>query len=248
MTTTYSAHFVSRTRSAPFLGLLDRYFYFAMSLLIFVLVTVMFSTTVPARLFHPKIAPTYIVWVHGGVFYGWVLFFILQSGLVKIRKARWHRSIGWLGLALGIAILGLGVSTTIVMRRFEFFTLHQGQSAIIRTSYPLWDMVCFAVAFGLAILLRKKLEYHRRLMLIASCALSAAAWGRLPQSVLPGLWFYAGVDLLIMMGVTRDLLVNRRVHRVYLFALPLIIAGQVAIAQITYTEWWLRLAKSILFP
>ena len=54
----------------------------------------MFSTTVPARLFHPKIAPPYIVWLHGAVFYGWVLFFILQSGLVKIRKTRWHRTIG----------------------------------------------------------------------------------------------------------------------------------------------------------
>jgi hypothetical protein len=66
--------------------MLDRYFYLGMSLLILVLVTAMFSTTVPARLFHPKIAPPYVVWLHGAVFYGLVLFFTLQSGLVKIRK------------------------------------------------------------------------------------------------------------------------------------------------------------------
>jgi hypothetical protein len=52
-------------------------------------------------------------------------------------------------------------------------------------------------------------------MLIASCTLT---WERLPESVLPGFWFYAGVDLLIMMGVTRDLLVNRKIHRVNLIA------------------------------
>lgn len=34
----------------------------------------------------------------------------------------------------------------------------------------------------------------------------------------PGFWFYVGVDLLIMMGVTRDLLVNRKIHRVNLIA------------------------------
>ncbi|MBV8671849.1 MAG: hypothetical protein JOZ33_00325 [Acidobacteriaceae bacterium] len=227
--------------------MLDRYFYFAMSLLILVLVTATFSTTVPARLFHPKTAPPYIVWVHGATFYGWVLFFILQSGLVKIRQTRWHRRIGWFGFALGIAVLGLGVSTTIVMHRFEFLTLHQGRDAIIGISVPLWDMVCFAVAFGLAILLRKKLEYHRRLMLIASCTLTAAAWGRLPESVLPGFWFYAGVDLLIAMGATRDLLVNRKIHPVYLIALPSFVVGQIAISQITRTEWWMHFAKGLLF-
>jgi hypothetical protein len=227
--------------------MLDRYFYFGMSLLILVLVTAMFSTTVPARLFHPKIAPPSIVWLHGAVFYGWVLFFILQSGLARIRKTRWHRAIGWFGLALGGAVLGLGVSTTIVMHRFEFLTLHRGQDAIIDVSVPLFDMVCFAAAFSLAILWRKKLEYHRRLMLIASCALTAAAWGRLPDSVLPGFWFYAGVDLLIVMGAARDLILNRKIHRVYLIALPLLIAGQAAIAQITYTEWWKHVAHDILF-
>jgi len=232
---------------APFARMLDKYFYFCMSLLILVLVTVMFSTTVPARLFHPKITPPYIVWLHGYVFYGWVLFFLLQSSLVKIRKTRWHRAIGWFGLALGIAVIGLGVSTTIVMHRFEFLTLHQGQDAIIGISVGLWDMLCFAVMFGLGILWRKKLEYHRRLMLIATCSLTAAAWGRLPESVLPGFWFYAGVDLLIIMGAARDFFVNGKIHRVYLIALPLFIAGQIVISQITYAKWWSHVSHAILF-
>jgi len=202
---------------------------------------------VPARLFHPKIAPPSILWLHGAVFYGWVLFFILQSALIRTHKTRWHRTIGWFGFALGIAVVGLGVSTTIVMHRFEFMTLHQGEFAIMSISVPLWDMVCFAVAFSLAILWRKKVEYHRRLILIASCALTAAAWGRLPESVLPGFWFYGGVDLLILMGAARDLIVNRKIHRVYLIALPLFMAGQIAISQITFTAWWKHFAQVILF-
>lgn len=247
MATAFPERLVHRAHPVLFVRMLDRYFYFCMSLLILVLVTVMFSTTVPARLFHPKIAPPYIVWLHGSVFYGWVLFFFLQSSLIRIRKTRWHRTIGWFGLALGIAVLGLGVSTTIVMHRFEFLTLHRGQNAITGISIPLWDMVCFAVTFSLAILWRKKLEYHRRLILLATCALTAAAWGRLPESVLPGFWFYAGVDLLIMMGAARDLFVNRKIHPVYLIALPLFIAGQVVISQITYTGWWMRFSHAILF-
>ena len=247
MATAVPGRLVHSADTARFVRMLDRYFYFGMSLLILVLVTVMFSRTVPARLLHPKIAPPYIVWVHGFVFYGWVLFFILQSALVRIHKTRWHRTIGWFGFALGIAVVGLGVSTTIAMHRFDFLTLHQGRDAIISTSIPLWDMVCFSVVFSLAILWRKKLEYHRRLMLIASCTLTAAAWGRFPESVLPGFWFYAGVDLLILMGAARDLIVSRRIHPVYRIALPLFVAGQIVLSQITYTGWWMRVAKGILF-
>ena len=84
-------------------------------------------------------------------------------------------------------------------------------------------------------------------MLIASCTLTAAAWGRLPESVLPGFWFYAGVDLLILMGVARNVLVNRKINRVYVVGLPLYMAGQIAISQITSTEWWMRIAHVILF-
>ena len=75
----------------------------------------------------------------------------------------------------------------------------------------------------------------------------SAAWGRLPESVLPGFWFYAGVDLLIVIGVARDLFVNRQIHRVYLIVLPLFVADQIAISQISNTEWWMHCAKSILF-
>ena len=40
------------------------------------------------------------------------------------------------------------------------------------------------------------------------------------------LWFYAGVDLLILMGVARDLLVLKRVHPIYAFGLPAALAAQ----------------------
>jgi len=52
-------------------------------------------------------------------------------------------------------------------------------------AYPLWDMVVFTIAFALAVYWRKKSEFHRRLILIACCALTAAAFGRFPPNLLP---------------------------------------------------------------
>jgi hypothetical protein len=38
--------------------------------------------------------------------------------------------------------------------------------------------------------------------------------------------FFPCIDLLILLGVARDLYVDKRVHKVYLYALPLLIVGQ----------------------
>jgi hypothetical protein len=86
---------------------------------------------------------------------------------------------------------------------------------------PLSDMAAFAICFGLAILWRKVPERHRRLMLIATCVLTGAAFGRIPVMHSP-LSFYGGVDGLILLGVLRDLAVSHRIHTVYLAALPLL--------------------------
>ncbi len=85
-------------------------------------------------------------------------------------------------------------------------------------------------------------------MLVATCALTAAGFGRFPERILPGYLFYVGVDLLILLGVARDLIVNRTVHRVYLFVLPLFILGQTIVTYIAYhnVPFWLRIAHAIL--
>jgi len=78
---------------------------------------------------------------------------------------------------------------------------------------PLFDMVCFTPTFFLAIYWRTKKQLHRRLMFIATCVLTAAAGGRFPEAVLPGYMLYARVDMLILLGVARDLIIGRRIHR-----------------------------------
>jgi hypothetical protein len=60
--------------------------------------------------------------------------------------------------------------------------------------------------------------------------------------------FYAGVDLLILLGVARNLIVNRAIHRVYLFVLPLFILGQTIVSYAAFhnVPFWLRIARAIL--
>ena len=85
-------------------------------------------------------------------------------------------------------------------------------------------------------------------MLIATCVLTAAAFGRFPGWLLPPYLFYGGVDLLILCGVCRDVVVDRRVHPVYLVALPALIVGQmvVTLTALYSPAAWLQIAHAIL--
>jgi hypothetical protein len=228
-------------------GLLDQYFYFLMSLLVAAVVVYGFSFTIGQNLIHPAVPRPFLLYVHAAVFSGWVVFFILQSALIRTRNVPLHRRIGWFGAAMGCAIVVLGVSTAITMGRFNKFVLHQSD-AEPHLMIPLFDMLCFGTTFGLAVLWWKKPEYHRRLVLVATCALTAAAFGRFPEWLLRSEYFYSGVDLLILLGVLRDWIVNRRIHPVYRYALPLFIVGQIVVSYTAFHElhYWQKLAHRLL--
>ena len=228
--------------------LVDKYFYFFMSLLIAVVVVYGFSHTLDKRLIHPAVPRPFILYCHAAIFSGWVVFFILQSTLVRIHNVRLHRLIGWFGAALGVAIPVRGISTAITMARFNILHFHEtdAESGLI---VSFFDMAAFTIPFALAIYWRRKPEFHRRLILIATCALTSAAFARFPHYwVPPVLFFYADVDLLILLGVARDLIVNRRIHRVYLYALPAFILGQVAALYTPVQDLpgWLTFTHAIL--
>ncbi len=54
--------------------------------------------------------------------------------------------------------------------------------------------------------------------------------------------------LLILLGIARDLIVNRRIHVVYRYALPVLIAAQIFAVQIWlhHPAWWVRITNAII--
>ena len=75
-------------------GLVDRYFYFFFSLVVAGIVVTGFSRSVDQNLFHAAPPRPVLLWIHGAAFSGWVVFFILQSALVRVRKVTVHRTPG----------------------------------------------------------------------------------------------------------------------------------------------------------
>lgn len=208
----------------PLKRFLSRYFYFAMSLTFAVLVVWGFSRTVNPNLIHAAPPRPFLLWIHAAAFSAWVIFFIAQSGLVRVRKVNWHRFLGGFGAALAATMVVLGTVIAVIMARFDAVQLHQsGTDAFL--AIPFFDMLAFGVIVGLAIYWRTSPEFHRRLLFIATVGLMDAAVGRF-EFIFNHNLFFLCLDLLILLGVARDLIVDRRVHKVYLYALPVLIVGQ----------------------
>lgn len=233
--------------TTKFTGWVDKYFYFFMTLLVAVVVVYGFSHTIGENLIHPAIPRPRLLYFHAAVFTGWLVFYIFQSVLIRTHNVRLHRLTGWFGVAMGVAIPVIGISTAITMARFN--TLHKlDTDAAATMMIPFFDITCFTIPFALAIYWRKRPEFHRRLILVATCALTAAGFGRFPAYLLPPIVFYAGVDILILLGVARDWIVNRKIHRVYRYALPAFIVGQVVVVYTieNHLTYWLNIAHAIL--
>jgi hypothetical protein len=225
---------------------LEKHFYFFMALLIPAVVVYGFSFTIGQNLLHPAIPRPRLLYLHAAIFSGWLVLLLVQSALVRTRNVAIHRTLGWFGLAYGIAIPGIGFPIAVVMTRFDARQLHIG-NAIADMIVPFWDMVAFSTFFGLAMCWRKKPEFHRRLILIASCCLTAAAFGRFPANILPPIIFYAGVDALVLLGALRDWIVARRVHPVYVYGLPALILGQtfVMYTDVHASAWWVKVSHAL---
>src|SRR5260370_33046405 len=106
-------------------GLVDRYFYFFLSLAVAGIVVAGFSRTVDRFLFHAAPPRPVLLWIHGAAFSAWVVFFILRSALVRVRKVRVHPTLGWFGAALGALMVTLGAVIAVVIGRFDALRLHQ---------------------------------------------------------------------------------------------------------------------------
>ena len=230
-------------------GLLDRYFYFAMSLLVAVITVYGFSRTINPNLLHPPKPRPMLLWIHGAAFSGWVALFIVQSALIRTRNIRLHRSLGGLGAALGACMVPLGIAVAVIMGRFHIHQLHEaaaGYEAPLIS--PFYDMAAFGILLGLAVYWRRMPDLHRRLMLMATCGLTTAAIARFPIVAIQNDYNYVCVDSLIMLGVFRDLIVDRRVHKVYLYAVPILVVTQslMMYVDLNASAWWVRIAHAIL--
>jgi hypothetical protein len=122
------------------------------------------------------------VFVHGLILTAWFLVFALQAALVAARRTALHRALGWAGAAIGLAVIISGGMAT-PYRMAELAAQGRPLWPNRITSILVWSnttsIVAFAILLAAAIVLRRRPDTHKRLMLLASISLIQPAFGRI---------------------------------------------------------------------
>ena len=162
-----------------------------------------------------------IVHLHGIVMTAWVVLFVVQISLVATRRTRIHQRLGVFGAGLAALVVIVGVLTAL------YAAARVGTPGPPELGFliiPLGDMLIFAILIGLALYFRRKLDIHKRLMLLAAINLLTPAIARIPLDfIINGgpLAFFALTDVCLLACVAFDTFKHRRLHPVFLLGICL---------------------------
>jgi hypothetical protein len=179
-----------------------------------------------------------LVHIHGLVMTLWFAFFLLQVRLVAMHRTDLHRRTGVVGALLAVGVLTLGTMTAITAARLGHTP---GPPPLVFLVVPLGDMLVFALLVGAGLVLRKRSDMHKRLMLLTCVGMLTAAIARIPVDFIQagGIPLFFGLnDLIVLACVAYDTVRQRRLHPAFGWGMLLIIASQPLRLVLSGTTVW----------
>jgi hypothetical protein len=220
-----------------------RRFYVGVALVVLITVFLGFSRTYFLKAYYGSPELSLLVHVHGLVFTSWVLLFLAQTTLVATGRTDLHRKLGVGGAVLAALLLIVGTTTAIMRVKSGRPSPIPGVPPLSFLAVPLFDMVVFAPLVSAGLWLRHRPDTHKRLMTLATIALTSAPIARLPGVVQAGpLAFFGLTDLFIVAMLIYDLATRRKVHPATIWGGLAIVASQPLRLMISGTPAWLAFA------
>ena len=183
--------------------------------------------TVPLRGAEPL---TPMVHIHAATGTAWMLFLVLQTGLIMGGQPKVHMRNGVIGVVLALSIIVLGVAVAVYSARVG--RTPPGWTPTGFMAIPLASVTLFGGFLAAALWLRWRPDYHKRLMLIATMALLVPAGARLSRQFLSGLVPPGPVggmvlsDLFLLALALYDLRTRGRLHSATLWGGVIMLLSQ----------------------
>src|SRR5437870_4903328 len=191
--------------------------------------------------------PSLLVQLHGIVMTSWVVLFVTQVTLVATGRTRTHQRLGVSGAVLAVLIVIVGVLTGIAGAARGSTP---GPPALQFLAVPVFDMLVFAILVGTALYMRRRrLDIHKRLMLLAAVNLLPPAIVRIPLHFIETggpLVFFGLADLCLLACVAFDTARSRRLHPAFLWGSLFFVASQPLRLMLAETDLWLRFATALV--
>lgn len=219
-----------------------RRFYVGMAIAVLITVFLGFSRSYFLKAYYGTPELSLLVHIHGLVFTSWVLLFLAQTTLVATGRTDRHRKLGVAGAVLAALLLIVGTTTAILRVKGGSAPI-LGVPPLSFLAVPFFDMVVFAMLIGAGLVLRNRPETHKRLMTLATIALTSAPLARLSfvrQAGPPG--FFGLTDLFIVAMLVYDLATRGKVHPATIWGGLVIVASQPLRLMISGTPAWLAFA------
>ena len=222
----------------------ERAFYSGMAAAIAITIFAGFSRTFYLRPYFQPQSLIPLLIVHGIVFSSWIVILLTQTTLVATRRIRTHMRLGIAGGVVAVLMLIIGTITAIV--RAKGPSPIPGVNPLSFLTIPLGDMLVFGILVAGAFYYRRKLDVHKRLMLLATIALTPAAVARLPFAFIANggpLMFYGLADLFIVPCLIFDFIMRGKPHRATVLGGALIVISHPLRLVIGGTHAWLAFAS-----
>jgi hypothetical protein len=184
--------------------------------------------------------------IHGAVMSSWLVLYFAQTCLICARRVDWHRRLGVVGIVIAILVVILGSTTTIDAAAREVG--RHSEEANARVAVLCLELVQMALFAGLvtaAIVMRRRADFHKRLMLLATACLMPSAFSRIPFNLTFMVSNFMSIlilfNLCVIVPALIDTLRNRRLHPAFGWG-GLTVIGALNLAYpIAISGQWLRI-------
>jgi hypothetical protein len=219
----------------------ERLFFSGMTVAFAVVVFIGFAPTYFLRTLSDRPGLPWLVHLHGALSSAWILLLLVQTTLVAVKRTDLHRSLGVAGGVLALSMIPVGYFVAI-SRAVRLAAVNPG--ALRSLIVPMGALIVFPVLVGAALVLRRRHDFHKRLILIATIELMNAAVDRLPGVFAAGLApFYFGTDVFLLALVIYDGVTLRRIHPATLWGGLFLVSMQALRVQLMDSSAWFAMAR-----
>jgi hypothetical protein len=187
---------------------------------------------------------TRLLQLHGVMFTAWLVLHFTQARLIAAHRVDLHRRLGIAGGVLGYSMFFVGVAAAV--QSAALGKMPTDAPPLVFMSVPIGTITVFMLLLTAALLMRRRADWHKRLMLLATIALVIPAAARLSSYFTgrntPAIGIVVTI-LLVAWCCIEDRRRIGRIHPAYKIAGTLLILSLPARLLLGYTEPWQHFAQ-----
>jgi hypothetical protein len=233
-------HLLSPARRA------DSRFYIGAALATAAIVFAGFARTFYLKSFYTDVPLSNLLFGHGVVMTAWLALFAAQATLVAVGRTDLHRRLGAVGLVMALLVVGVCLAAAIDAGR-RGASPAPGITPLMFMAIPIADSLVFTILVGAALHLRRRPDFHKRLMLLATLTMLTPGIARIPIDAFRagGLPVFFGLTVAaVLLAAAIDTFRHRRLHPAFgwggafvILMVPIRIAVSGTAAWTSFARW-----------